>query len=603
MKKKRLRDSLNDNKSTIGTALLFLVPIVLLCAQKETFEVFLFWGITLAICLLTEGLFLLFTNNYAVSVLSFGTLLELIYAINEIVFQCRGNYLSFSDFLCAGVALSVAGRYTIRFSPVLITCLVSECILILICVPLIIFKTGKFSERQGGRIRGLLIVIVTGLTLIFFDVSAYTGYYYYFDEISRKYGLVGKLYVEMKQNGVEKPQNYDRAEIEKYLSGNETKDAQQILPNIIVIMDEALCDYSFIGNLDTNTDPLPYLHELAQEQHTDAKTTYGKLVTPTTGGLTVNTEWEFLTGLSIRMCPSSIPFLQFATPKYEYNLVRNLQQYGYETYAFHPYYVAGYNRRQVYKNLGFDHMTFIEDIDPSYENMGFDERPSSELMASSEDGMYIRNLVSDKYDFEYLINLYEENKTNEPMFIFNVTMQNHGPYSLEGYDGEVRLNAEISGQKDTEQYLSLIHDSDAAIRELINYFTDCETPTVILLFGDHQPNVDEGIYKYLLNSDQITKEDEFKKYYTPFLFWSNYDADIPDIEEISSNFLAAELLDAAGIPKNAWFIKNSEIHNEFSVYSPMLLRDSTGKQIDDLSATGYNIQEEYSKFEYYLLNE
>ena len=41
-----------------------------------------------------------------------------------------------------------------------------------------------------------------------------------------------------------------------------------------------------------------------------------------------------------------------------------LREQGYNTSAFHPYYISGWNREKAYTYLGFEDLTFIEDILP-----------------------------------------------------------------------------------------------------------------------------------------------------------------------------------------------------------------------------------------------
>lgn len=600
-KEYNFKESLNENRSAIGMALLFIVPLILMFSQNEVYEEPIYIAITLTILLFLEGAMLLLTNNFVIPVLVTGTLFELLYLINDIVFQCRGNYLKFSDFLCAGVAFSVAGRYSISFSNTMLRCLIAEGLLVLISVILLRSKIYSFSKAQGGRIRGAIILILSLATLLFVDLSPYMGYYYYFDELKTKYGLVGTLFTEMCQTGVEKPSNYNEDEIESYLASMGMEDIPQIRPNIIVIMDEAFADYSLLGNLDTNIDPLPYIHSIASGDSLKGNITYGKVVTPVWGGTTVNTEWEFLTGMSNRLCPSSIPFLQFPASNYDYDLVNNLKAYGYKAYAFHPYYEAGYNRRGVYSDMGFDDMTFIEQIDSDYENMGFDERPSDDKTDDSEDGMYVRNLISDTYDVEYVIDWYENNKGNEPLFMFNVTMQNHGPYNLSGYESDIKLTKNIVGKHDIEQYLSILKETDKAVQKLIEYFELVDDPTIILIFGDHQPNLNEDLYHKIFNADALMPEQEYKKYYTPCIMYSNYEASMPEEDEISANFLAARLLDVAGIPKNAWFAKNAKYHDAFKVFSPFAVIDSEGAFIENLSNTQVELSNEYSGYMYYFM--
>ena len=84
-----------------------------------------------------------------------------------------------------------------------------------------------------------------------------------------------------------------------------------------------------------------------------------------------------------------------------------------------------------------------------------------------------------------MIQLYENKVPGERLFLYNVTMQNHAGYDYKDYDSTIFL-ADYPGEfPETEQYLSLMHESDQALQELIEYFSQVKEKTVILLFGDH----------------------------------------------------------------------------------------------------------------------
>lgn len=92
-----------------------------------------------------------------------------------------------------------------------------------------------------------------------------------------------------------------------------------------------------------------------------------------------------------------------------------------------------------------------------------------------------------------------ENKENpeDRLFLFNVTMQNHGGYeeTHDNFNQEVWLTGELEGKfPKTDQYLSLMKESDEALEYLISYFEECEEPTMIVLFGDHQPSVEDEFF-------------------------------------------------------------------------------------------------------------
>ncbi|MFR3320528.1 MAG: sulfatase-like hydrolase/transferase [Lachnospiraceae bacterium] len=115
-----------------------------------------------------------------------------------------------------------------------------------------------------------------------------------------------------------------------------------------------------------------------------------------------------------------------------------------------------------------------------YSELGFDEFYDGD---SVSDGEQMRWMLSDYADFQKIIELYE-NKEEDNLFIFNVTMQNHGGY--EGTWDNFANTVDLSAQGDfpqAEQYFSLIKETDAAFKELIDYFEKVDEPTLICFFG------------------------------------------------------------------------------------------------------------------------
>ena len=137
-----------------------------------------------------------------------------------------------------------------------------------------------------------------------------------------------------------------------------------------------------------------------------------------------------------------------------------------------------------------------------------------------------------------------------PFFMFNVTMQNHGGYSEDEPAVDVTVTP-VDKELQTPQmleYLSLIRESDAAFKELTDYFSEAEEDTVILMFGDHQPSMDEGVSEFM---DRKLEErdgelDSQRRYYASFILWANFD--IQEMSDVvtSPGFLRPLLLEAAG---------------------------------------------------------
>jgi phosphoglycerol transferase MdoB-like AlkP superfamily enzyme len=135
-----------------------------------------------------------------------------------------------------------------------------------------------------------------------------------------------------------------------------------------------------------------------------------------------------------------------------------------------------------------------------------------------------------------------------------ITMQNHGGYT-QSYDNFPETVYKI-GQSytDANQYLSLVHESDAALEKLITYFEGVTDPVEIVFFGDHQPSLTSDFYP-LLNGKGLSglSEDELEALYTvPFFIWTNYETEAEEVEITSLNFLSTMALERAGIALPAY---------------------------------------------------
>ena len=100
--------------------------------------------------------------------------------------------------------------------------------------------------------------------------------------------------------------------------------------------------------------------------------------------------------------------------------------------------------------------------------------------------------VSDRSDFAQIIWEFEHKEAGEPLFLFNVTIQNHGGYTVPDYPAQVTV-ADAPGEYPmAEQYLTLAGKTDAAFRALVEYLRVFDEPTIVIMFGDHQPSVEQG---------------------------------------------------------------------------------------------------------------
>ena len=246
----------------------------------------------------------------------------------------------------------------------------------------------------------------------------------------------------------------------------------------------------------------------------------------------------------------------------------------YSSAALHPYYAAGWNRTNVYKYMGFSKFTSLENIiDISlmreYQANGSDPNYLQQLIEQAypnEGNMLMRQYISDSYDYKLLIRDFEQRDKSVPYFAFNVTMQNHGGYtnSCVNFDESIYATSVSKDYIKANKYLSLVKASDNAFKELIDYFSTVKEPTVICMFGDHQPSVETDFICELLGVNSLsglTAEQEQNRHVTPFIIWANYDIEEKQIEKLSSNYLSSLVLETAGVKLteyNKYLLKLSE---------------------------------------------
>ncbi len=387
----------------------------------------------------------------------------------------------------------------------------------------------------------------------------------------RATGTVLNFCLNTKYGTVTKPSGYDADEIADIVTKDSAATESTATPNIICIMNESFSDLSVLGDFETNIDYMPYLRSLREN------TVRGNLYVPTIGGGTSNTEFEFLTGAPMSFFPAASNAYMLYVKDSLPSLVSTLGTQNYSKIAFHPYYQSGWNRRAVYDNFGFEKFKSIgsiinRDILTAYSQSNNDHLLFEKLVAEAypDDNILLRRFVSDSFNYKKVIEMYEKRDQSQPFFLFNVTMQNHSGYNEKSTNApnSVHITA-INGKPTTtvypkaNQYLSLIKESDTAFQELVAYFEKQDEPTVLCMFGDHQPHLEGAFTSALLGSPShaLTVEQTQKTYTTPFYIWANYDIEEREIERLGANYLSSYLLDIAGVSMpayNRYLLKVSE---------------------------------------------
>ena len=502
--------------------------------------------------------------------------------INNYKLIYRDEPVKFIDFQLLTESLNMAGKYKITLTSEMIGILFA---LVFVTLLLRTFLPYKILSKKI-RVSFIAILIITSGILFksfYFDQNTYNRVGYK-DTINiwsetqqfQSKGLVYPFiysYTESKDRILE---DYDEERAIQLLEDKTYSNIPEDKKiNIIAIMLEAYNDFSKFDTIEIDESVYEDFHNIVNNSYN------GSLVTNVFGGGTVNTEWAFLTGYN-------------SHPKYikdTNSFIRYFNQQGYKTEAMHPNFGWFYNRRNVNDYLGFDEFDYHEN---KYGEI--QEQP-----------------LRDWEFFDYIIEGYEENKkSNKPYINFSVTYQNHGPYPEEKEIDTEYLKRQADDDEKTynqiNNYLSGIKYTGDALKKLTNYFEDQNEPTIIILFGDHNPFLgdDPNGYEMMGIDMDLTTDEGFLNYYTtPYVFWGNerakkvLDKDFQgEGSEISPNFLMAELFQYLGWEGNPYMKYLFHVKENFTVNHDMYFK-TDGAYTKKLSKEKNIIWREFNSVQYY----
>ncbi|MGI6108452.1 MAG: LTA synthase family protein [Eubacteriaceae bacterium] len=515
--------------------------------------------------------------------------------VNAIVYQLKGGVLLPADVYAAGTAAEVAGGYTYSLTA-------NEYIGIMYwiaavfsarSIPESVFNKSKAEKKKKLRMRLLAAVVSVALVTGFFKLDVEKFYYSWWPEDN---GYLYTVMINLKMINVSVPKGYKADEVEGIIEQGKGDsilpadyDADKAIaqafpeyyqkygakPVIIGIMNESFSDLSKVGEIATDSSVFSNIDALSEN------TIKGNLYTEVYGGGTSDTEYTFLTGNSTILFADNARAYELYVKDGNSSLAGSLKAQGYSTEAIHGDNPQNWNRVNTYPKLGFDN--FI----------------SRDAFAGSE----IRrdNFYSDRATYQKIIDKYKLDQN--PFFAFDVTIQNHGGYD-QSYNNLDRVTiTNPSGFSKADQYMSLVKASDEDFGELIRYFQDQDRPVIIVMFGDHQPKLDEGFYEALTGSSSgdWTPEQQQNQQITPFVIWANYDIPEETYDQMSVNYLGTLFTEASGTTVTPYQQYLAWLYRKFPVIDKKGVVDAQGNYESYQSLEGEQAQE-ITDYRYVLYN-
>lgn len=495
------------------------------------------------------------------------TISGLLALLNLALLQFRGTALQWQDIGSWRAALNVAGGYRLALSPKIMVLAV----LWLWTLAALHWAGGLCAgaPRSAGFRAALGLGAAAAGVLLWVSplipASGVTSSY-----ISTQNAFVANLFLQSRDLPLKKPKNYEAQlqQLGQYSSDAGTKVEET--PDIVVIMNESFADLRCYGA------------QIAPEIYRDwdeilARSAHGTAYSSVFGGNTPNAEYEFLTGDSLLFYTGTpIPY-ETAIRQDVPALPGLLAQLGSGTVAMHPNEGIVWSRERVYPKLGFERSVFLAD----YEN--------TEML---------RRYVSDQANDSQVLRVLEE--ADGPQFLFNVTIQNHGSYEEEDFADLNALLDSRTGCSQTCQYLTLVKESGAALKEFLQQLEQRPRKTYVVFFGDHQPWVDEAFYSQYESGQDAQ---EHLRYQVPYFIWCNQSQEEQQLPLCGLNDLQLYLAGQAGLPLTGYQKLLAQVAQRYPVVCAQGVMAADGSWLDEKQIAEDDLLSLYRTAVYAHMNE
>ena len=436
--------------------------------------------------------------------------------INGILLSTRVTPFTGPDLHLITDAFEIADRYLSPFFFVVVVILFVLAILGLIWL---FIKGPKYQGKMSYKWNVPLILAgvlaFAGTTKLALDKRVLSNYFGNIAFAYEDYGYPYCLATTVFNTGIGMPRGYNEKTIDEIEKSTETlPETGEKRPNILFLQLESFFDPTLVEFLDVSEDPIPTFRKFMEEYSS------GYFKVPSVGAGTANTEFETITGMSMRYFgPGEYPYKGILKETTCESAAYVLKDLGYRTHAIHNNEANFYGRKNVFANLGFDTFT------------------SEEYMAEQDDTnpndwMRDRNLT------KYIMQALEE--TDDPDYIYTISVQGHGDYPEEPMIDNPKIK--VSGGSSQaenykwEYYCNQIYEMDQFVKELTDTLSKWDEDVVLVMYGDHLPtmglNVTDVENKYLFQ--------------TEYVIWDNMGLEKKD-KNLAAYQMAAEVMDQVGI--------------------------------------------------------
>lgn len=502
----------------IYSGLIILIALIICCGSVG-FSIFTVIALGFYASLILVLLFL--TRKYLLSVVIASSFIICLQLMNQLKVHYYKERIFFSDFY---IACDVKNFSTLFHYTGALVCLVL--LILFIVLNGILFRNAR---KISQTIRSISLVVAISI----FTIIVYISQQSQVNRLWQQYlpkgrGTITNLFISANQFYYEPP-NYSSSSdyfltqlnrIEPNIIDNSIKLNSH--PDVIVFLQESALNPQLF---DIQSNNLPS-YDLFNQNNSNL------MRVQTFGGGTWLTEFSILTGLNTNdfsYRKNSVYYV--VAPHIKTSLFKEFNQNDYYTVVLSPMGFGNYNAGPAYTSFGMQKFFRPQDLGyPAEKNQNLWKIPTQDLLNE------VKTLL--------------ETYTDKPLFIFVLSMYEHGPYN-ENYPDILNIKNDISDPKFVgrlNDYLERIQKLNLATLNFNDYIQKRTKPTMFIYFGDHQPALGwDGKYKTNIDNPNFL---------TQYTLSTNYPINFFDNELTDVSLVGGLIIEKTGIKYSDFYRAN-----------------------------------------------